>query len=439
MGTIIEMPKLSDTMSVGTLVKWHKKVGDSVLNGDILAEVETDKATMELENFDDGTLLEIFVGEGEEVPVGSPLASVGEPGEKINKPTTTQATSNTPTIKEKKQETPDQETIPKSAPPLEEEKISNESTQFSTPKVCEERILISPLAKKIAVDQNIDVTKIKGSGPNGRIIKKDILSIGKTNTGTTISTPSINDSGVAPKVHSSNILVAKSIPVSKMRSVIASRLLESKNSIPHFYLQKEINSIPLKEARAALNAKLGETTQEHPTKLTLNDIILKACAATITSVPEINTSWGGNEIHFHDSVHLAFGVAVDDGLVTPVVRHAEQLNLEGISQTAKSLIHKARSKKLMPDEMTGSTFTVTNLGMFGIDFFSGIINPPNAAILSVGASIKKPVINSFGQIQVGETMMLGLSCDHRLVDGAIGATFLKKLSDTLENPASMLV
>ena len=439
MGTIIEMPKLSDTMSVGTLVKWHKKVGDSVLNGDILAEVETDKATMELENFDDGTLLEIFVGEGEEVPVGSPLASVGEPGEKINKPTTTQATPNTPTIKEKKQETPDQETIPKSAPPLEEEKISNESTQFSTPKVCEERILISPLAKKIAVDQNIDVTKIKGSGPNGRIIKKDILSIGKTNTGTTISTPSINDSGVAPKVHSSNILVAKSIPVSKMRSVIASRLLESKNSIPHFYLQKEINSIPLKEARAALNAKLAETTQEHPTKLTLNDIILKACAATITSVPEINTSWGGNEIHFHDSVHLAFGVAVDDGLVTPVVRHAEQLNLEGISQTAKSLIHKARSKKLMPDEMTGSTFTVTNLGMFGIDFFSGIINPPNAAILSVGASIKKPVINSFGQIQVGETMMLGLSCDHRLVDGAIGATFLKKLSDTLENPASMLV
>ena len=439
MGTIIEMPKLSDTMSVGTLVKWHKKVGDSVLNGDILAEVETDKATMELENFDDGTLLEIFVGEGEEVPVGSPLASVGEPGEKINKPTTTQATPNTPTIKEKKQETPDQETIPKSAPPLEEEKISNESTQFSTPKVCEERILISPLAKKIAVDQNIDVTKIKGSGPNGRIIKKDILSIGKTNTGTTISTPSINDSGVAPKVHSSNILVAKSIPVSKMRSVIASRLLESKNSIPHFYLQKEINSIPLKEARAALNAKLAETTQEHPTKLTINDIILKACAATITSVPEINTSWGGNEIHFHDSVHLAFGVAVDDGLVTPVVRHAEQLNLEGISQTAKSLIHKARSKKLMPDEMTGSTFTVTNLGMFGIDFFSGIINPPNAAILSVGASIKKPVINSFGQIQVGETMMLGLSCDHRLVDGAIGATFLKKLSDTLENPASMLV
>ena len=439
MGTIIEMPKLSDTMSVGTLVKWHKKVGDSVLNGDILAEVETDKATMELENFDDGTLLEIFVGEGEEVPVGSPLASVGEPGEKINKPTTTQATPNTPSNKEKKQETPDQETIPKSTPPLEEQKISNESTQFSTPKESEERILISPLAKKIAVDQNIDVTKIKGSGPNGRIIKKDILSIGKTNTGITVTTPNVNDSGVAPKVHSSNILAAKSIPVSKMRSVIASRLLESKNSIPHFYLQKEINSIPLKEARAALNAKLAETTQEHPTNLTLNDIILKACAATITSVPEINTSWGGNEIHFHDSVHLAFGVAVDDGLVTPVVRHAEQLNLEGISQTAKSLIHKARSKKLMPDEMTGSTFTVTNLGMFGIDFFSGIINPPNAAILSVGASIKKPVINSFGQIQVGETMMLGLSCDHRLVDGAIGATFLKKLSDTLENPASMLV
>ena len=206
-----------------------------------------------------------------------------------------------------------------------------------------------------------------------------------------------------------------------------------------FFAKGEIKTLPLKEARSALNTKLAEINQEHPTKLTLNDIILKACAVTIASVPEINTSWGNNEIQFHDSVHLAFGVAVEDGLVTPVVRHAEQLNLEDISQTAKSLIIKARTKKLMPDEMTGSTFTVTNLGMFGIDFFSGIINPPNAAILSVGASIKKPVINSFGQIQAGETMMLGLSCDHRLVDGAIGATFLKKLSDTLENPASMLV
>ena len=230
-----------------------------------------------------------------------------------------------------------------------------------------------------------------------------------------------------------------SVPVSKIRNIIASRLLESKTNIPHFYLQKEINSIPLKEARAALNAKLSDRNPKGTAKVTINDIILKACAETIKTVPEINTSWEGTEIKYHGSVHLAFGVAVDDGLVTPVVRNAEQLNLEDISQTAKSLILKARSKKLMPDEMTGSTFTVTNLGMFGIDFFSGIINPPNAAILSVGASIKKPVINSFGQIQAGETMMLGLSCDHRLIDGAIGAHFLKKLADTLESPASMLI
>jgi len=433
MGTIIEMPKLSDTMSVGTLVKWHKKVGDSVVNGDILAEVETDKATMELENFDDGTLLEIFVGDGEEVPVGSPLASVGEPGEKINKPTTAHASQEIPSKHE-------QETVLiDSAPHTKEQKVSSESTQFSTPKENEGRVLISPLAKKIAIEQNIDISNIRGTGPNGRIIKKDILSIETIDVEKTVPVPDANNSGPPPKVQSSNILTAKSIPVSKMRSIIANRLLESKNSIPHFYLQKEINSLPLKDTRSALNTKLAEKNQEHPTKLTLNDIILKACAVTITSVPEINTSWGNNKIHFHDSVHLAFGVAVEDGLVTPVVRHAEQLNLEDISNTAKSLIIKARTKKLMPDEMTGSTFTVTNLGMFGIDFFSGIINPPNAAILSVGASIKKPVINSFGQIQAGETMMLGLSCDHRLVDGAIGATFLKKLSDTLENPASMLV
>jgi len=440
MGTIIEMPKLSDTMSVGTLVKWHKKVGDSVVNGDILAEVETDKATMELENFDDGTLLEIFVGDGEEVPVGSPLASVGEPGEKINKPTTAQATQEIPSNKEQKQETQKQETVlTESAPNTKEQTVISESTQFSTSKENEGRVLISPLAKKIAAEKSIDISNIRGTGPNGRIVKKDILSIGTIDVEKTVPVPVTNNSGPTPKVQSSNILTAKSIPVSKMRSIIANRLLESKNSIPHFYLQKEINSLPLKEARSALNTKLAEINQEHPTKLTLNDIILKACAVTIASVPEINTSWGNNEIQFHDSVHLAFGVAVEDGLVTPVVRHAEQLNLEDISQTAKSLIIKARTKKLMPDEMTGSTFTVTNLGMFGIDFFSGIINPPNAAILSVGASIKKPVINSFGQIQAGETMMLGLSCDHRLVDGAIGATFLKKLSDTLENPASMLV
>ena len=224
-----------------------------------------------------------------------------------------------------------------------------------------------------------------------------------------------------------------------MRNIIATRLLESKTTIPHFYLQKEINSLPLNEARAALNLKLLKSSDESSLKLTLNDLILKACAETIKLVPEINSSWADTNINYHNSINLAFGVAIDDGLVTPVIQNAQDLNLLNISQTAKELITKARSKKLSPDEMSGSTFTVTNLGMFGIDFFSGIINPPNAAILSVGASIKKPVVDGFNQIKAGETMMLGLSCDHRLVDGAIGARFLKELADILENPVTMLI
>ncbi len=441
MATIIEMPKLSDTMTVGTLVKWHKKNGDEVKNGDILAEIETDKATMDLENFDDGTLLEIFVEEGNEVPIGSPLAAVGEEGEEVN------------ISKQKKNHlpVPDVNVVEESS--AEEE--SNDAKEDLTYKVesnlaekeiipvdtVEEnislkRILISPLAKKMAQEMNIDISKVTGSGPNGRITKKDILSNSSNSIDENIST------GLAqtlPKLVSVNIKDDRVVPVSKMRSIIAKRLLESKNSIPHFYLQKEINATPLKNARIALNLKLSKKSNEDPTKLTLNDIILKACAETILLVPEINTSWEEKGIKFHGGVHLAFGVAVDDGLLTPVVRHADQLGLETLSLEAKSLILKARSKKLTPDEMSGSTFTVTNLGMFGIDFFSGIINPPNAAILSVGGIVQKPIVDSMGNVRSGETMMLGLSCDHRLVDGAVGASFLQLLADTLESPASMLV
>ncbi len=444
MATIIEMPKLSDTMSVGTLVKWHKKAGDSVQNGDILAEVETDKATMELENFDDGTLLQVFVGEGEEVPIGSPLAAVGEPGEEVAVPKLpTPATTENEVTLEKKDDS-----IKNDKPVSDLEENQRKTVEFNDPAAQESgalnfgRLLISPLAKKMATEGGININEIKGSGPNGRIVKKDILShSGKA----TLAKPVENiekSSPVAGKttqVKLGSSLKKSVIPVSKMRSIIATRLLESKNTIPHFYLQKEINATPLTEARAALNAKLASRNQDNTTKLTLNDIILKACAETISLVPEINSSWGEKEIILHGGIHLAFGVAVEDGLLTPVVRDANQLGLEQLSLEAKSLIAKARSKKLSPDEMSGSTFTVTNLGMFGIDFFSGIINPPNAAILSVGAIVKKPVVGISGDLQAGETMMLGLSCDHRLVDGAVGAQFLKLLGQTLENPASMLV
>ena len=437
MATIIEMPKLSDTMSVGTLVKWHKKAGDLVKNGDILAEVETDKATMELENFDDGTLLQIFVGEGDEVPIGSPLAAVGEPGEEVVAPA-------------KPDDEPIEEIVEEIEIPPEVEVVSAvesvpekpESEVTETTSSNSGRISISPLAKKMAGELNLNLNEIKGTGPNGRIIKKDILSHSSGTSVTKEQTASEDIPVIQTqkiKSPSPTILEDRLIPVSKMRSIIAQRLLESKNTIPHFYLQKEINATPLKEARVALNIKLANRNPDRPSKLTLNDVILKACAETISLVPEINSSWEGKEIKLHGGIHLAFGVAVEDGLLTPVVRNADQLNLEDLSFEAKSLITKARSKKLAPNEMTGSTFTVTNLGMFGIDFFSGIINPPNAAILSVGAIVNKPIVDSLGNIKAGETMMLGLSCDHRLVDGAIGAQFLKLLAETLENPASMLV
>ena len=443
MATIIEMPKLSDTMSVGTLVKWHKKTGDIVKNGDILAEVETDKATMDLENFDDGTLLDIFVEEGNEVPIGSPLAAVGEPGEEVN--VSTKEKVDPPRTDDQAIGENDDED---KQIPIQEDKINidqpadeSKTAEKSSEEKSTNRILISPLAKKMALEMNIDFKNIKGTGPNGRITKKDILSNSSNelnkNSGEDILPTSENSP--PPQINSTVSTGDSLVPISKMRSIIAKRLLESKNTIPHFYLQKEINATPLKNARIALNLKLTKKNPEDATKLTLNDIILKACAETIPLVPEINSSWEDKGIKFHSGVHLAFGVAVEDGLLTPVVRNANQLGLETLSIEAKSLISKARSKKLNPDEMTGSTFTVTNLGMFGIDFFSGIINPPNAAILSVGGIVKKPIVDSMGNIQSGETMMLGLSCDHRLVDGAVGASFLQLLAETLESPASMLV
>ena len=428
MSTIIEMPKLSDTMTVGTVVKWHKLVGDEVSNGDILAEVETDKATMELENFDDGVLLQLLANEGDEVEIGKPLAVVGEQGEQL--PVFEDSPSEANTAKT--------ETDKINKPELSAEKTSKEekstpslSIDFNAAKESTGRILASPLAKKIAKEKNIDLLKIKGSGPHGRIIKKDL--------GGNFPSVLASNQGTAPSL-SPCLLQSKKIPISKMRSVIAKRLLESKTTIPHFYLQKEINSEPLGLARQSINRRLESLTNETATeKVSLNDLILLACASAIPLVPEINTSWGENEIIFHGDVHLAFGVAVDDGLVTPVIRKADTLSLKNLSKEAKSLIHKSRNKKLTPDEMSGSTFTVTNLGMFGIDFFSGIINPPNAAILSVGASVPKAVIGKDGSIRSGETMKLGLSCDHRLVDGAVGARFLQTLAGLLENPASLLV
>jgi pyruvate dehydrogenase E2 component (dihydrolipoamide acetyltransferase) len=454
MSITIEMPKLSDTMSVGTVVKWHKSVGETVSNGDTLAEIETDKATMELENFDDGVLLKILVNEGEEAPIGSPLAIVGEDGEVIPETEeTVSANDNQDTIlpensedqinseEKEHQETLVQtvEDIPTLPVESDLEKNKGDNLEPST-----ERIFVSPLARKIASEKSIDLSKIVGSGPSGRIIKQDVLETEaeakavQNKTEPTANKPEAPTSPSKP----SGLLVSKSVPLSGMRSVIAKRLSESKSTIPHFYLQREINIDSLLEARIAINLnseKQAKLSNSDYLKISVNDLILKACAESLKWHPEINSSWGQDEIIFHEKVELAFGVAVDGGLLTPIIREADSLSLSEISREAKSLIDLARSKKLSPDAMSGSTFTVTNLGMYGVDFFSGIINPPNAAILSVGSSIQKPIVDKHGKIVVGRTLTLGLSCDHRLVDGAMGASFLGTLSNNLENPSCMLV
>ena len=459
MPVTIEMPKLSDTMSVGTVVKWHKNVGDKVANGDTLAEIETDKATMELENFDDGVLLKILVKEGEEAPIGSPLAIVGEEGEEVaENEDTRQPTQEHSTTSPKEgsiiKDIEDHEMLD----PIDDHPVDNivtllnsepEETVAAPSSKTEKRIFASPLARKIASDQNIDLSSIKGTGPSGRIIKKDIL--GNETTAMVLGTqdqtqinPAVDElePSVSPPPHSNNLLVSKTVPLSGMRSVIAKRLTESKTTIPHFYLQKEINIDSLLDARAAINLTSEMQSKRFNSefiKISVNDLILKACAEAIKWHPEINTSWGKDEVIYHHKVDVAFGVAVDGGLLTPVIRNAETLSLTEISKEAKSLINLARDKKLAPDAMLGSTFTVTNLGMYGIDFFSGIINPPNAAILSVGSAIEKPIVNKNGIIVVGKTLTIGLSCDHRLVDGAIGAGFLSTLANNLENPSCMFL
>ena len=352
MSIVIEMPKLSDTMSVGTVVKWHKSVGDQVANGDTLAEIETDKATMELENFDEGILLKILVSEGEEAPIGSPLAVVGEEGENVE---VEEIDSAKPENDSEKESTQSIEHISDDSKDYEEkdEKVIQKEKHTAPSTTEKDRIIISPLAKKLAKEHNLDISKIHGSGPSGRIVKSDILEI-------TGSLDSGNDSpGVieikAVENHSSRIvssvglLSSKSIKVSSMRSTIAKRLTESKQNIPRFYLQKEIDAIPLKNSREAINQSIAEKTsllnQGSNKGFSINDFILKACAETIKWHPEINSSWNETEIIYHPEVNLSFGVAIEGGLLTPVINRACKMTLSEISIKAKQLITKAREKK----------------------------------------------------------------------------------------------
>ena len=457
MASLIEMPKLSDTMTTGTLVKWLKKEGDTVSNGDMIAEVETDKATMEVECFDDGTLIKQYCGEGDEVPVGGPIAAVGEQGEEA--PEVDTGGGAKPGDAEESEESEDAgdtdsggtepaEIAETSAPSTDaaaavpEAGLSGTGEQTATappPASTAEggRIKASPLARRIAADKGVDLAALQGSGPGGRIVKADVE---KAEAGTAAKAAPAAEPPAPETARPAAGIEAKELPVSNMRKTIAKALVASKTTAPHFYLQIEIDGGPLADLRADLNAKLAELPPEQGgVKFSVNDLTLKAAAEAVRRVPAINRSWAGDKIIQHGNVHLAFGVAVDEGLLTPVIRAAESKSMRAIAAEAKTLIAKARDKKLTPDEMKGSTLTVTNLGMFGITDFYGIINPDNAAILSIGATIKRPVVGPDDSITIGRTMKVGLSGDHRVIDGAVGAQYLQALKEILETPALMLV
>ena len=427
MATLIDMPKLSDTMTVGTLVKWLKNEGDPVASGDMIAEVETDKATMEVECFDDGVLIKQYCGVGDEVAVGGAIAAVGEAGEEAPA-----AEKSTPAVVTPEPEAAEAPTPAPAAPEPAPEIVPTPVIPATTTG---SRIKASPLAKKIAAEKGIDLATIHGSGPSGRIVKADV-----ENAQPGAAAPTAAQAASPEPVEPAATLEALEIPVSNMRKSIGKALVASKTQAPHFYLQIEVNGAPLAALRKELNSKLANLPPEHGgTKFSVNDLTLKAAAEAVRRVPAINRSWEGDSIKQHPNVHLAFGVAIDDGLVTPVIRAAETKGLREIGAEAKVLIKKARSKKLTPNEMSGSTLTVTNLGMFGISDFYGIINPNNAAILSIGATIKKPVVNENDEIVVGQVMKIGLSGDHRTIDGAVGAKYLQALKEILESPSIMLV
>lgn len=449
MSVNIEMPKLSDTMTEGTLVKWHKNVGDSVEIGDILADIETDKATMEMEAFDDGVLTEILIQAGEKAPIGATLAILnGDSGQESKD---TQLTSAPGPV------APTQPSNPTLATVIAVRSIAPTSG---------ERIMASPLARKVANDLGIDLSTVVGTGPAGRIIRSDVefassSPVKATTTfkssdasaaaaltasiksKTAVAAPAPAATSLTPSTPANAPLailpVAKTgdemIQLSSMRKIIASRLLTSKTTIPHFYLHLEVDAAPLMAIRQQINDQAEKT---HGNKYSVNDFILKAVINAAQAVPAINASFAGDHIVKFKHVGLSVAIAVEDGLVTPVIKEAETKTLLGISQAVKDFAIRAKDKKLKPDEFDGGTITVSNLGAWGIESFDAIVNPPQACILSVGAAIEKPVVKN-GQIVPGLRMNIGLSCDHRVVDGAIGARFLSEVRKLIEQPALMLL
>ena len=433
MANITLMPKLSDTMTVGTLVKWLKKEGDVIKTGDMLAEVETDKATMELESYFDGTLLKIFSPAGSQLPIGAALCAIGKPGEKVEAPAPKAAPAAAPTPAAPVVAAPAPAPVAVAAPAP----APKPAAPAAAPAAPAGRVKISPLARKLAEEKRIDFTRVKGTGPGGRIVRADILAAEK-NPPPAAAKPARADAapawGYRSVLDKSPVQPESFAPASNMRATIARRLLEAKTTIPHFYLDIEVDAAPLLALREQLNAGLAKDG----VKLSVNDFVLKAAAAALRAIPGVNTSWTGTGIQSHSAIHVSFAVAIEDGLITPVIRDTDGKTLFQISAEAKSLGGRAKDKKLQPAEFTGGTFCVSNLGMAGVDRFCAIINPPNAAILAVGATVKKPVVKD-DEIVIGQRMTLTLSCDHRVVDGLLGAKFLNAVKAHLESPSLLLL
>ena len=408
MAEVVTMPRLSDTMEEGTVAKWHKKVGDKVSEGDLLAEIETDKATMDFESFQEGTLLHIGIEEGNTAPVDSILAILGEKGEDISGLLNGNGGTEPKKEEAKTEDKEEAAEEPKVAEPVSTE-VSNDGA----------RLKASPLAKKMAADKGIDIKLVKGTGEGGRIVKQDIDNY----------KPSSAPAGVTQVLGASESY--EDVPVSQMRKVIAKRLAESKFTAPHFYLTLDIDMDAAMEARKSINL-ISET------KISFNDLVIKAVAVSLKKHPAINSSWLGDKIRVNHHVHIGVAVAVEDGLLVPVVRHADQKGLATINGEVKALAEKAKNKKLQPAEWEGNTFTISNLGMFGIEEFTAIVNPPDSCILAVGGIKQVPVVKN-GAVVPGNVMKVTLSCDHRVVDGATGAGFLQTFKGLLENPMGLIL
>ena len=420
MAEIVRMPKLSDTMVEGVVAEWHKNVGETVSSGDLLAEIETDKATMEFESFYDGVLLHIGVDKGDTAPVNNILAIIGEKGEDVKKILADEAKNNPEQIVQEEPETQPKETIITEKqnitpnPVVSEKEVVKAAVVTKAPPASGNgKIKASPLAKRLAEERGINLSFIQGTGEGGRIIKRDID----------------NYQGGARSFTGVERYIEE--PVSQMRKIIAQRLGESKFSAPHFYLTIEVNMENAIAARVGINAAIT------PAKISYNDLIIKAVASSLKKHPKVNSSWLGDRIRYNEHVHIGVAVAVEEGLLVPVVRFADGKSLTQIGSEVKDYAARAKDKKLQPEDWEGNTFTISNLGMFGIEEFTAIINPPDACILAIGGIVEKPVVKD-GQIVPGNTMKVTLSCDHRVVDGAVGSAFLNTFKDFMENPIVFL-